>query len=136
MADTVRTLSAVLALLTDNTAGEISPQDLRDAIISCYQGPTPWDQSPQEILDDAEVIDITSPITLCSTTAPASNTLADGTDGQRKIIILVTGNDQVIVPANAGEFTSVSLDNTGATLELIFINDAWYILSSYDCTVT
>lgn len=34
MVDTVRTVSAALALLADNTTGDISPQDLRDAIVS------------------------------------------------------------------------------------------------------
>ena len=34
MADTRRTLTAIQALLADNTAGDISPQDLRDAILS------------------------------------------------------------------------------------------------------
>lgn len=34
MADTIRTLAAVLALLADNTSGDISPQDLRDAVVS------------------------------------------------------------------------------------------------------
>lgn len=34
MADTQRTVAAVLALLADNTAGAISPQDLRDAFVS------------------------------------------------------------------------------------------------------
>ena len=34
MADTRRTLTAILALLADNTAGDISPQDMRDAITS------------------------------------------------------------------------------------------------------
>lgn len=34
MTDTVRTLSALQTLLADNTGGAISPQDLRDAVIS------------------------------------------------------------------------------------------------------
>lgn len=34
MSDTVRTLSALQTLLADNTTGTISPQDLRDAVIS------------------------------------------------------------------------------------------------------
>lgn len=38
MADTSRTLAAVQALLADNTSGAISPQDLRDAILSCLSG--------------------------------------------------------------------------------------------------
>lgn len=36
MADTQRTLSAILTLLADNTAQAISAQDLRDAIVSVF----------------------------------------------------------------------------------------------------
>jgi hypothetical protein len=38
MADTSRDLAALQALLADNTTGDISPQDLRDAILSCLSG--------------------------------------------------------------------------------------------------
>lgn len=37
MPDTVRTLSALQTLLADNTAGDISPQDVRDMLVSTYQ---------------------------------------------------------------------------------------------------
>lgn len=36
MADTLRTLSALQALLADNTTGDISAQDLRDLLVSVY----------------------------------------------------------------------------------------------------
>lgn len=36
MPDTIRSKSAILALLPDNTAGDISPQDLRDAIVTVH----------------------------------------------------------------------------------------------------
>lgn len=36
MADTIRTLAALQALLADNTSNDISPQDLRDAIYSLH----------------------------------------------------------------------------------------------------
>lgn len=36
MADTQRTLSALLAILADNTGGNISPQDLRDAVVTVF----------------------------------------------------------------------------------------------------
>jgi hypothetical protein len=47
MADTVRTLAAIQALLADNTDGHISPQDLRDAIVTAMsilpeQSETGW----------------------------------------------------------------------------------------------
>ncbi len=36
MVDTIRERSAILALLPDNTSGEISPQDLRDMVVSVW----------------------------------------------------------------------------------------------------
>lgn len=36
MPDTARTISAVLALLADNTKGDISPQDVRDSVMSLF----------------------------------------------------------------------------------------------------
>lgn len=39
MADTVRSLAALQALLSDNTAGDISAQDVRDFLVSAYQVP-------------------------------------------------------------------------------------------------
>lgn len=38
MADTARTLAALVALLADNTAGDISAQDLRDFLLSTLSG--------------------------------------------------------------------------------------------------
>lgn len=36
MADTIRTLADLLVLLADNTSGNISPQDVRDALVSRF----------------------------------------------------------------------------------------------------
>jgi len=36
MADTIRDLTALLALLADNTSGDISPQDMRDVLVSLH----------------------------------------------------------------------------------------------------
>jgi len=38
MADTSRTLAALQALLPDNTSGDVSPQDLRDFLLSVLSG--------------------------------------------------------------------------------------------------
>lgn len=38
MTDTQRSWAAILALLADNTAGQISPQDLRDALLTLRSG--------------------------------------------------------------------------------------------------
>lgn len=36
MADTIRSRAALLALLADNTTGDISPQDMRDVLVSIH----------------------------------------------------------------------------------------------------
>jgi hypothetical protein len=36
MADTIRTLTALLALLADNVTGDISPQDIRDVLVTVH----------------------------------------------------------------------------------------------------
>lgn len=47
MPDTIRTLSALQTLLADNTAGDISAQDMRDVLVSVYgAGLTPNAQAP------------------------------------------------------------------------------------------
>ena len=38
MPDTSRTQSSILALLANNTSGDISPQDLRDLVVSIFPG--------------------------------------------------------------------------------------------------
>ena len=38
MADTIRSLATLATMLADNTAGEISPQDLRDAVLTIQPG--------------------------------------------------------------------------------------------------
>jgi hypothetical protein len=38
MADTIRTLDALQTLLADNTGHDISPQDLRDMLVSVFSG--------------------------------------------------------------------------------------------------
>lgn len=42
MVDTVRTLSALQTLLADNTSGDISPQDVRDMLVSVYPKWNSW----------------------------------------------------------------------------------------------
>ncbi len=50
MVDTVRTLAALQALLADNTAGDISPQDVRDMLVSTWS--PEWVQYLQHRMPD------------------------------------------------------------------------------------
>jgi len=61
MVDTIRSISALQALLADNTSGDISPQDIRDLLVSLVAG-TGWGA-----YDDTQYTDL-SPLSLVADT--------------------------------------------------------------------
>lgn len=58
MADTLRTLSALQTLLADNTAGDISAQDIRDFLVSVY--PTGRVLLASQTASSSSTVDFTS----------------------------------------------------------------------------
>ena len=79
-------------------------------------------------------VEVTSSTTMVNATAaPAPMTLADGSDGQIKIIInKSTGgtNAVTITPANinAGSATKVNIDAPGRSVMLMFKDSKWNVL--------
>jgi hypothetical protein len=71
MVDTARTLAALQALLADNTSGDISPQDVRDFLLSVF---------PQTAQGDIAVLDGASLQTRLAVGAPAKFLQSDGSD--------------------------------------------------------
>ena len=79
-------------------------------------------------ISGAGAIDVTSDVTLITTTAADALTLADGAEGQRKVLIMVTdGGDGTLTPAHLGNGTTITFDNTDVA-ELIFINGSWHMI--------
>jgi len=80
----------------------------------------------------ATAVDVTTAITLVNaTSATHSCALADGSDGQVKTIInsSTSGTNAVtITPANAGGFTTITLDKEGESATLLFKNSKWYVI--------
>lgn len=121
MADTVRTLSALQTLLADNTSGDISPQDVRDFLVSVYG------------LDYSTEVSVTTTATLtigqrhvCSgTSADYTVTLpaASGNAGQRLQVRMASGLTKLVtVDGNSTELidgsqTRVMWANEVAVLE-------------------
>ena len=63
-------------------------------------------------------------------------TLADGTDGQVKVIVHVTdGGSGVLTPTNFGSGSTVTFTAVGDTATLLFTNSKWYALSVVGATV-
>lgn len=67
----------------------------------------------------------------------ASISLADGTEGQHKIITVsdtLSGN-VIVTPDNASEFTSITFAAKGDSASLVFVNGSWNIVSVFRSSV-
>ena len=84
-------------------------------------------------------IDVTSAVTeVDATSAQAPCTLADGANGQIKIIINTStggSNAVVITPANLRGGTTISLNAPGETVQCIFKNSNWNVIGGFGFAV-
>jgi len=93
------------------------------------------------VFDDATVVDadisVASDITLVDTTLGASaSAMADGYEGQRKIIkMVVDGGDMVITPANFFDGTTITLNDAGDVVDLVFVDGNWHLISNTGATI-
>ncbi len=84
------------------------------------------------------VIDITSAITNLVTDATDACSLADGAQGQIKLVAMVTGTNApvaVITPTNLDGGTAVTLNAVGDTVMLIFNDGAWQVIGGNGAVV-
>ena len=93
-------------------------------------------QTSQAITADgssATAINVTTAVTeINATSATHSGALADGTDGQIKMIVntSTSGTNAVtITPANRGGYSSITLDKEGESVTLMFKNSKWYVIA-------
>ena len=95
------------------------------------------DDTVQVVDTTTEAVNVTSSISHLNTTAGAhAGALADGTNGQIKIITMITdGGDSVVTPTNANGFSTVTFADVGDTATLIFTGNKWNIISSHSVTV-
>ena len=87
----------------------------------------------------SNAIDVTSAVTeVNATSAQAPCTLADGANGQIKIIINVStggSNNVVITPANLRGGTTITLNAPGETVQCIFKNSNWNVIGGFGFAV-
>ena len=73
-------------------------------------------------------ISLTEAVTLITTTGADAYTLADGTEGQVKIISMkVDGGDAIVTPDNLVGYTSVTLNNVKDNFTLLYQSTGWVI---------
>mgnify|MGYP005991935795 CR=1 FL=1 len=92
-------------------------------------------QNAQEITADGSsttAVNVTSAITeIDATSATHTCGMADGSDGQIKIIVNTSAsgtNLVTITPSNLGGFTNIKLNAPGETAVCIFTNSNWYVI--------
>lgn len=95
------------------------------------------DDTVQVVDTTTEAVNVTSSISHLNTTAGAhAGALADGTNGQIKIITMIAdGGNSVVTPANANGFSTVTFADVGDTATLIFTGNKWNIISSHSVTI-
>jgi len=80
-------------------------------------------------LSGAGAIDILNDVTLVTTTAADALTLADGAEGQKKLVIMIVdGGAGTLTPSHLGNGTTITFDDVGDCAELLFVNSAWYMI--------
>lgn len=82
------------------------------------------------------VVNTTAAVTYITTTGAATLSFSDGVQGQEKTLTMITdAGDAVLTPSSTAGFTTITFNDVGDTVRLIFLNTKWRILSNYGATV-
>lgn len=131
MADTKRTLAALTALLADNTAGDISAQDLRDLLVSVYGS-----RMVNNVTGNTTLTTDYDVVTADASGGAVTITLPDRATVQGKVYTIKrTSASNNVVVSRAGSdtiegATSKTLGSQYATITLLAGTATWLILSS------
>ena len=83
-----------------------------------------------------EVINLTDTVTLLTTTGAQAFSLANGTEGQIKIIShKVNGGDATVTPASFVNGTSITFNNVEDTVTMLYQSTGWVLLARQNATV-
>ena len=86
-----------------------------------------------------EAVNVTASISHIDTTTAGSahaGALADGTNGQIKIITMTSdGGNSVVTPAALAGYTTITFNDVGDSATLVFTNSNWVVLSHIGCTL-
>ena len=95
-----------------------------------------FDSTPQA-LTSTGAVNLTTPVTTLASTGAYAVTLAAGGVGQIKIITMITdGGDVTLTPAAfAGSNTTITFNDVGDTVMLMYVNSAWVVLGNNGCTL-
>ena len=117
-----------IALVSDLGAGSFNCNKLDASGDLNHAGPRVITGTPQ-LLTGPGAVGLTQAITHIATTGADALTLADGTEGQEKFIVMKTdGGIGTLTPANLGNGTTITFDDVGDSAQLLFTNAAWHFM--------
>jgi hypothetical protein len=90
-----------------------------------------------QALSGAGAVNLTTLITQVTTTSAQALTLANGTNGQIKIISMVAdGGDGTLTPATFVNGTTITFNDVGDSVQLLYnTTGGWVLLSNQGCTI-
>jgi len=87
------------------------------------------DTEVEIVIADGAVSIIEALSTLDGTGEELALTLADGEEGQRKLLLCIDAtNDSIVTPANFANGASLTFDAAGEVADLVFANGTWNII--------
>lgn len=89
-----------------------------------------------QTLTGAGAVNLTSLVTILVTTGANALTLADGTAGQIKIIVMLTdGGAGTLTPTNLAGGTTLTFDDVGDAAALVFNGTDWCVIGTPTATL-
>ena len=89
-----------------------------------------------QLITGPGAIALTGLYTSINTTGADAYTLADGSEGQEKTIIMRTnGGNGTVTPTNPLGYSSIDFTAVGQTATLVFINGYWHVKSYFGVTI-
>lgn len=90
----------------------------------------------RQALNGAGAVDLTTLTTKWTTTGANAGTLADGSEGQIKFIVMIAdGGDGTLTPTNFGNGSTITFADAGDSVMLQFLDGEWWIISNNGCVV-
>ena len=116
-----------------------TPVNKKISIANLFNNFPTWlafDSTPQA-LTSTGAVNLTTAVTTVASTGAYAISLAAGSVGQIKIITMITdGGDVTLTPTNfAGSNTTVTFNDVGDTITLIYINSTWCVIGNNGCTL-
>lgn len=122
--------------LAANSDSKISSQKATKAyvdatILAGFSGPV------QSLLG-AGAVNLTNLTTKVTSTGANALTLADGTEGQIKIIVMVTdAGDATLTPTTKTGYTTIVFNDAGDGCGLVFTTTkGWIVFANFGCTIS